>query len=188
LDKLINEAKNEEDPQDEEISFSGGQAFFRPPSFTRAFMASDLQTPNLPHIFWASIRIPVPPAPSNATNVMFNALDDFLMKMKEVDWRFTIFPHNLSKYGTLDNLPHVIEEMEDLPTEVDDWLIYFLQAKPRYNGGDIYMMALLGCSIPLGKIMKEHNDWFRETRFGLWEATIQMEAPVLLGGCCSLQT
>jgi len=43
------------------------------------------------------------------------------------------------------------------------------------------MMVLLGCSIPLGKIMKEHNDWFRETRFRLWEAMIQTEAPVLVG-------
>jgi len=41
-------------------------------------------------------------------------------------------------------------------------------------------MALLECSIPLGKIMKEHSKWFRETRFGLWEAMIQMEAPVLV--------
>jgi len=37
------------------------------------------------------------------------------------------------------------------------------------------MMVLLGCSIPLRKIIKEHNDWFK---FGLWEAMIQMEAPV----------
>jgi len=42
-------------------------------------------------------------------------------------------------------------------------------------------MALLGCSIPLGKIMKENNDWFCETRFGLWEATIQMESLVSIG-------
>jgi len=92
-----------------------------------------------------------------------------------------VFPHNLSQYGTPDNLPHVIDKPEDLPTEVDDWLVYFPQAKPRYNGGNIYTMALLGCSILLGKIMKENNNWFRETRFGLWEATIQMEALVLVG-------
>jgi len=181
LDKLINEAENEEDLQDEEISFGGGQSFFQPPSFTRAFVAHDLCTPNLPHVFWASIRILLLPEPSNATNSMFNMLDDSLMKMKEADQQFTVFPHNLSKYGTLDNLPHSIKEPEDLLTEVDNWLIYFPQAKPRYNGGDIYMMALLGCSIPLGKIMKEHNDWFSETRFRLWEATIQMEAPVSVG-------
>jgi len=33
LDKLINEAETEEDPQDEEISFGRGQSFFRTPSF-----------------------------------------------------------------------------------------------------------------------------------------------------------
>ena len=92
-----------------------------------------------------------------------------------------MFPHNLSQYGTLENLLHVLKELEDLPTEVDEWLVYFPQAKPRYNGGDVYTAALLGCSVPLGKIMKEHNDWFRETCFGLWEATIQTKAPVSIG-------
>jgi len=181
LDKLINEAETEEDPQDEEISFGRGQSFFRTPSFAWAFIAQDLCTPNLLHIFWASIRIPVPAVPSNATNAMFDMLDDFLTKMKEVDCHFMVFPHNLSQYGTPDNLPHVIDKPEDLPTEVDDWLVYFPQAKLRHNRGDIYMMVLLGCSIPLGKIMKENNNWFRETRFSLQEATIQMEAPVLVG-------
>jgi len=92
-----------------------------------------------------------------------------------------VFPHNLSQYGMLDNLPHVLEEPEDLLTEVDNWLVYFPQAKPRYNSSNVHTMALLGCSIPLGKIMKENNDWFQETRFRLWEATIQTKAPVLIG-------
>ena len=60
-------------------------------------------------------------------------------------------------------------------------MVYFPQAKPRYNGSDVYTMALMGCSIPLGKIMKENNDWFQEARFRLWEATIQTEALVLIG-------
>jgi len=85
LEKLINEKENKEDPQDEEISFGGGHSFFCPPSFVMAFIANNLCTPDLQHIFWTSIRIPVPPAPSNTTNPMFNALDDFLMKMKETD-------------------------------------------------------------------------------------------------------
>jgi len=65
--------------------------------------------------------------------------------------------------------------------KVDDWLKYFPQAKLQYNGGDVYTMALIGTSVPLGKIMKEHKDWFRETRFGLWDAMIQTESPVSVG-------
>jgi len=41
---------------------------------------------------------------------MFDALDEFVTKMKEADRQFTVFPHNLSKYGTLDNLPHFIDD------------------------------------------------------------------------------
>jgi len=85
LDKLINEKESKEDPQEEEISFGGGHSFFCPPSFARAFVANNLRTPDLQHIFWASIRIPVPLAPSNATDAMFDALDEFLTKMKEAD-------------------------------------------------------------------------------------------------------
>jgi len=55
--------------------------------------------------------------------------------MKEADRRFTVFPHNISKYGTLENLPCPIKEPEDLPTEVDEWLEYFPQAKPHFNMG-----------------------------------------------------
>jgi len=83
----------------------------------------------------------VPLAPSNATDAMFDVLDNFLTKMKEADRWFTVFPHNLSKYGTLDNLPHILKDPEDLPMEVDNWLVYFPQAKPWYNGGDVYMTA-----------------------------------------------
>jgi len=105
LDKFINEKENKEDPQDKEISFGGGHSFFQPPSFTRAFVMNDFHTPDLQHIFWTSIRIPVPPAPDNTTIAMFNALDEFLTKVKAADQQFTVFPHNVSKYGTMDNLP-----------------------------------------------------------------------------------
>ncbi len=181
LESFINAENTDEDKQAEEISFGGNHTFFRPPSFARAFVASDLRTPDLPYIFWASIQIPIPPKLGNAADAMFDALDGFVTKMKEADRWFTVFPHNLSKYGTLENLPHIINDLENLPTEVDDWLVYFPQAKPRYNGGDVYTTALLGLTIPLGHIMKEQNDWFRETCYGLWEATIQTESPVSVG-------
>jgi len=112
---------------------------------------------------------------------MFDALDEFLTKMKEADHWFMVFPHNLSQYGTMENLPFLIEESEDLPTEINNWLTYFPQAKPRFNGGDVYTTALIGCSILLGWIMKEQSSWFKETRFGLWEATIQTELLVSVG-------
>jgi len=112
---------------------------------------------------------------------MFDALDEFLTKMKEADRCFTVFPHNLSHYGSLNNLPCSIEDPDNLPTEVEDWLVYFLQAKPRFNGGNVYTTALIGSSIPLGRIMKEQGDWFKESKFGLWEATIQTKVPVSVG-------
>jgi len=112
---------------------------------------------------------------------MFNALDEFLTKMQEADWKFMVFPHNLSQYGSLTSLPSMLDDLECLPMEVDNWLIYFPQVKPRFQGGDVYTSALIGTSIPLGWATKVQSDWFKESRFGLSEANIQTEAPVSVG-------
>jgi len=52
----------------------------------------------------------------------------------------------------------LIEDPEDLPMEVDNWLVYFPQAKPCFNGGNIYTTALIGSGILLGRIVKEQAD------------------------------
>jgi len=122
---FIWEKENKNDPKEGEISLGGGHTFFWPPSTSRALVAVDLCTPDLQHVFWVSICILVPLAPGNATDTMFNARDKFLTRMKEADWQFTVFPHNLSQYGTLANILSPIEEPEDLPTEVGDCFIYF---------------------------------------------------------------
>jgi len=67
LNKFIQEQEEEEEPQDGEISFGPGHSFFRPPSFSRVLVAQDLQMPDLPHIFWASIWLPLLASPTNAT-------------------------------------------------------------------------------------------------------------------------
>jgi len=112
---------------------------------------------------------------------MFDTLDKFLTKMQEADHKFTVFPHNLSQYRSLTSLPLALDDPELLPTEVDDWLVYFPQAKPQFQGGNVYMTVLIGTSMPLGRIMKAQSNWFKETRFGLWEVNIQTEAPILVG-------
>jgi len=84
---------------------------------SRALIEADLCTPNLPFIFWASICIPVLPSPVNATNAMFDALDEFLSKTKETDQPI----HYLAQYGTLVNLQSSVEDLEDLSTEVNNW-------------------------------------------------------------------
>jgi len=91
-----------------------------------------LCAPDLPFIFWALIRIPLRPSPANAMDAIFDALDEFLTKMQEVDRKFMVFLHNLSQYGSLNSLPQVIDNPEGLPTESDDWLVYFPQAKSYF--------------------------------------------------------
>jgi len=101
--------------------------------------------------------------------------------MEEADCKFSIFPHNLSQYWSLMALPPTLDDPKALPSEVDDWLVYFPNAKPRFQGGNVYTMALVGTSIPLRKIMKTQMEWFKEMWYGIWEANIQTEAPVSVG-------
>jgi len=48
-------------------------------------------------------------------------------------------------------------------------------------GANVYMTALISSSILLGRLVKKQADWFKESKFVLWEATIQTEAPVSVG-------
>jgi len=92
LDKFVEEQEEEEEPQDGEISFGPSHSFFRPPSFSRAMVAQDLHTPDLPYIFWALLWLPLPASPTNAMDAIFDALDKFLTKMQEADRKFSISP------------------------------------------------------------------------------------------------
>jgi len=95
------------------------------------------------------------------------------MELQEVDRKFMVFPQHLSRYGCLNSMLKLIDDPDSIPTEVEDWLEYFPQAKPHFSGGDLYTSALLGCSIPLAKVLKTLGNWFCETKYGLWQATIQ---------------
>jgi len=93
LDKFVEEQEEEEEPKDGEISFGPSHSFFWPPLFSRTMVTQDLRTPDLPFIFWASIRLPLPVTPTNTTDAMFDTLDEFITKMQEADRKILIFPH-----------------------------------------------------------------------------------------------
>jgi len=110
LDEFVNHEVEAETPTEGEISFGPGHSFFHPLWYSRALMAQDLHMLDLPFIFWALIRILLPPSPSNTTNAMFDALDKFRTKMQEANWKLTVFLHNLSQYESLTSLPLVIDD------------------------------------------------------------------------------
>jgi len=105
------EAEEGEGPMEGEILFSPGHTFFRPPLFSRALVTQDLHTPNLQHIFWAVIQILLPPSPTNATDAMFDTLDEFVTKMQEANQRFLIFP------TTSHNMDHLSPYPKSLTTQ-----------------------------------------------------------------------
>jgi len=55
----------------------------------------------------------------------------------EINKNFMIFPHNLTCCGTLANLLKAIMDLEHIPSNVDNWLAHFPQAKPQFQGRDI---------------------------------------------------
>jgi len=95
LDDFINKEEMEYHPKEEEISLEGGIPFLSP-MHIKGF-GSYQSSPDLQHVLWTSMCIPVPKALANAMDAIFDMLDKFLTKMKEVDRCFMVFPHNISK-------------------------------------------------------------------------------------------
>ncbi len=111
----------------------------------------------------------------------FEVLDEFFTKFQEADKKFTVFPHPISKYGTMSNMPKLINNPYSIPIKVEDWLDCFPQAKPGFLDRELYTSVLLGCSVPLPEILKTLESWFQETYYGMWHTEIQSEICVSLG-------
>jgi len=67
---------------------------------------------------------------------VYDALEEFVGQMAEEDPNFMVYPYHLSKYKSVEDLPPPIETTDDLPDDIDKWLDYFPQAKPRISGGN----------------------------------------------------
>ncbi len=152
-----------------------------PPSFHCMLMEETLRDDDCPYVFWASIRMPIPEKPDDPITTMFDHLQNFMVHMLEADAHFTVFPHNLSTYETIDDIPEPLEDPDHLPGKVDEWLEYFPGARPRASGGNTYTSALLGFREPLLTVIKATATWLRKTKFGLWKSSLQSEKPVSLG-------
>jgi len=112
---------------------------------------------------------------------MFEYLEQFITHMLNADVHFSVFPHNLSAYESLEDLPEPIEDPDHLPAEVDEWLEYFPGARPWARGGDTYTSVLIGMHEPFPKIIKDTATWFWKTKFGLWKSSLQSEQLTSLG-------
>jgi len=152
-----------------------------PPSFHRTINEEQLRDDDRPYVFWANIRIPIPEKPVDPIATMFEHLQALMNNLLEVDAHFTVFPHNLSEYKSINDLPEALDDPDLIPDEVEDWLTYFPGARPRARGGYTYTTALLGFHEPLTKVLKEAGPWFRKTKFGIWKSTLQSEKPISLG-------
>jgi len=111
---------------------------------------------------------------------MFEHLETFMTYMLEADKHFTVFPHNLSKYESAEDLPEPLEDPDHLPSEVDEWLEY-PGVRPWARGGNTYTSVLLGFREPFPKVIKETASWLRKSKFGIWKSSLQSEKPISLG-------
>jgi len=103
------------------------------------------------------------------------------MHMLDADAHFSVFPHNLSKYETLEDLPEPIEDPDQLLADMDEWLEYFPGARPRACGGYTYTSILLRFHKLFPKVIKAMVSWFCKTKFGLWKSSLQSEKSISIG-------
>jgi len=81
-------------------------------------------------VLWAMLKLDIPTNRNNVANTVFDGLADFIDAATKEDKQVVVFPYNLSDYNLVEDLPPVINDVENLPEEVNDWLHYFPQAKP----------------------------------------------------------
>jgi len=148
---------HENQAAEEEIEFKEN-LFHIPPSFNRSINEETLRDDDHPYMFWASL-LPIPKDPINPMAAVFDALEEFVMQLADEDPNFVVFPHNVSEYESVDDLLPPIETPNDLLGDIDEWLTYFPQAKPRISSRDTYTSLLIGLSIPLPKLVKNLSAW-----------------------------
>jgi len=102
-----------------------------PPSFHQTIMEELLRDDDCHYVFWANIQIPIPENPKDPVATMFDHLERFMHNMLEADAHFTVFPHNLSEYESIEDLLELLEDPDQIPGEVEDWLEYFPGTRPR---------------------------------------------------------
>jgi len=153
----------------EEIDFEENP-FQIPPSFNQSINEETLHDDDHPYVFWASLWLPIPKDPVNPMAAVFDALEEFVTQLANEDPNFIVFLHNVSEYKSVDDLPPPIKTPDDLPGDIDEWLIYFPQAKPWLSGGDTYTSILISLSIPLPKLVKNLSAWLRNKHYGIWKA------------------
>jgi len=121
-------------------------------------------------VIWAVLqKLNIPANPVNLGNAVFDGLADCLDAATEEDGKqFIVFPYNLSAYSSLEDLPPPVNDAEcSQKQEVDEWLQYFPQAKPRGWGGDIYLAVLIVLSMPFTKFIRKLSPWCKErTAYG----------------------
>jgi len=128
--------------------------FMVPPSFQQELSEEMLKDNQQPFVLWTTLKILLSENPGNVADAMFDCLADFIKAAGNEDKQFTVFPYNLSNYKQVNDLPALITNVESLPEEVDEWLQYFPQAKPRAKCGNVYTAALIGLSMPFTFIKK----------------------------------
>jgi len=133
------------------------------------------------YVFLALLWLPILKDLANPMAAVFDVLEEFVMTLVEEDPNFVVFPHNVSEYELVKELPPLIKTLDDLPSDIDKWLMYFPQAKLRVSGGDTYTALLIGLSIPLPKLVKNLSTWMWSKCYGLWKAYLQLEQPFSLG-------
>jgi len=121
-----------------------------------------------------NLQLPIPKDPINPMVAVYNALEEFVVQMAEEDPQFVVFLYNLSNYKSMDDLPPPIETTDDLLDDIEEWLLYFPQAKPWISGSDMYMALLSGLSVSFPKVIKNLSDWMHSKCFGIWKAYLQL--------------
>jgi len=162
--------------EEETIEFGMENDSFRiPPSFSQTLNEETLWMYEWPFVFKVMLKLAIPENLVNPADAVSDALANFINQAMEEDKHFVVYPYVLCEYTAIKDLPPVVDNVGNLPKEPNEWLPYFLQAKPRGCGGDIYTAVLFGMSVPFPKFIKQISTWCKEKKlaYGNWPCNLK---------------
>jgi len=112
---------------------------------------------------------------------MFEYLETFMTNMLDADSHFTVFPHNISEYESIEDLPEPLDDWDNLLDDVDEWLVYFPQACPRVRGSYTYTSVLLGFHKPCSQGYQSNSIMVLKNEVWSVEIIATVRKPMVLG-------
>ena len=123
-----------------------------------------------------SLNLYVPPSEDHPDKAIFVAGKKWFAKMLETDKTFKLLP-----WFDDDLMEDTISSHSDIPTSLSKFKKYFSRARPKVEGGSVYIEVFIIHCLPISEIKADLEWWFKKEKITIYEKAIQAANTARLG-------